>query len=94
MTGRVSGGRNYVRLPVEERVYAIRKPDHPEAKRFGSTWYLPLEVLADDAREMPETVPDDETLEHRARCHCHVCARPQATILWRQRHRKTRGPTS
>ena len=75
----------YKPLAPEERTYAVRRPDDPRAVRFHTQWFLPLEVVSDGARTMPETRPDDETLEHPARCRCQVCRRPQAAILWRRR---------
>jgi hypothetical protein len=75
----------YTPVAEADRKYAVRKPDDPRAVRFHGGWFLPLEVVSDGARTMPETRPDEETLEHRARCRCDVCRRPQATVLWRRR---------
>ena len=84
---------NYTRyrpLAPEERTNGINRPDDPRAVRFHTRWFLPLELLEDGARAMPETRPDAETLEHRALCRCDVCKRPQAAVLWRRRHRTGR----
>jgi hypothetical protein len=75
----------YTPVPPEKRKYAVRKPDDPRAVRYNADWFLPLEVLPDQARSLPETRPDDACLEHPASCRCDVCRRPQATILWRRR---------
>ena len=81
-------GHRYKPKAPEERAYARRKPDDPRAVRFHGTWYLPLEVLPDERRPpVPETVPDEETLQHPASCICPVCRRPQARVL-RQRERR------
>lgn len=76
----------YKPVPKEKRKYAVRKPSDPDAFRVGGVWYLPLPLLPDQAREMPETVPDEETLYHRAYCRCEVCQRPGAVLLWRRAH--------
>lgn len=82
----------YKPMRDEDRTYQVRKPDDPRAVRFGSTWYLPLELLADEQRTMPETIPDAETLAHPAWCMCHVCRRPQATEVWRRWIKKGKQP--
>ena len=79
---------NYTRykpLAAAERVNTVRRPDDPRAVRFHANWFLPMDLLPDSRRQMPETRPDDQTLEHRASCRCKVCRRPQAPILWAQR---------
>ncbi len=76
----------YKPKPAEERIYAKRKPDDPRAVRFLSDWYLPLQLLDDNSREMPETRPDEQILEHGIQCRCVVCRRPEAQALWRARH--------
>lgn len=81
-------GHGYRPLSESERKYAVRKPDDPRAVRWGGEWLLPLDLLPDEARVMPETRPDEETLDHWAGCRCEVCRRPEATILWRRRHRR------
>lgn len=43
---------------AEERIYGVNKPDHPDAVRFHSRWFVPLELLPDEERVMPETRPD------------------------------------
>lgn len=82
-----TAGPSYQPVPVNQRKYAVRKPADPRAVRFKGDWFLPLELADEEAREMPETRPDEETLEHRARCRCTVCQRPQAAVLWRRRAR-------
>jgi hypothetical protein len=46
---------------------------------------LPLE-----ARRMPVTRPDDQTLEHRLTCTCEVCRRPQARKYWKKERQAVR----
>jgi hypothetical protein len=79
-----AAGQRYTPLSPEERVNAVRKPDDPRAVRFHTRWFLPLELLPAERRLMPETRPDDQTLEHRASCTCEVCSRPQARRYWRR----------
>ena len=79
------GGMRYKPVADADRKYRRHKPDDPRAVRFGPHWFLPLELLDDAERVWPETVPDEATLEHRARCTCRVCRRPQAASLWRRR---------
>lgn len=85
-------GMRYKPVADADRKYKRHKPDDPRAVRFRDQWFLPLELLDDAARAWPETVPDEVTLEHRARCTCRVCRRPQAAVLWRRRRaREARG---
>ena len=81
-------GHRYKPKPREERIYTPRKPDHPDAVRFHGTWFLPLQVLPDEQRQLPLTREDAETLEHSAGCACEVCQRPQAAVLWRRARRR------
>jgi hypothetical protein len=78
-------GHRYTLMADEDRTNGRRKPDDPRAVRFHGIWFLPLDLLPEDQRVMPETRPDEETLEHRAICRCDVCRRPQAAVLWRRR---------
>lgn len=78
---------NYTRykpVPLEKRKYAVRKPADPRAFRIRGDWFLPLDLLPDEARVMPETRSDEDILLHRAWCRCEVCRRPEAVILWRR----------
>jgi hypothetical protein len=86
-------GHGYLPLSADERTNGVRKPGDPRAVRFHGQWFLPLELVEEQAREMPETIPDAETLLHWAGCMCRVCRRPQATVLWRRRARTGRAPT-
>lgn len=81
-------GHTYRPKPAGERVYGVRKPDHPEAVRFHGDWFTPLQLLPDDNRELPPTREDAETLEHRASCRCEVCRRPQARQLWKRQRKQ------
>ena len=77
-----NSGTKYTPVPLEKRKTKIRKPDHPDAVCHANTWYVPVEVLPLEARQKPETRPDDDTLLHRTSCRCRVCRRPQAAVLW------------
>jgi hypothetical protein len=80
-------GKRYRPVAPEQRKNRVLKPDHPDAVRFHGNWFLPLELAPDEARDMPATRPDEETLEHRAWCRCEVCTRPAAAELWRRARR-------
>lgn len=89
----------YVKVPLEERKYAVRKPDVPGAVLFHGDWYLPLEVLADDERTMPLTRPDHDAYFHARdktrKCRCDVCLRPESQIwkdIWRAEARSGENP--
>jgi hypothetical protein len=75
----------YKPVPAHQRKNAVRKPRDPRAVRYNGSWFLPLELVPEGRREMPETRPDSDALDHWAGCQCDVCQRPQATILWRRR---------
>jgi hypothetical protein len=83
-------GHGYKPVAEEDRKYGHNKPDDPRAVRFYGTWFLPLDLLPEEDRVMPQTRPDDATLDHRALCRCLVCQRPQAAVLWRHAMRKGR----
>lgn len=89
-----TSGVRYKPKKIAERAYDIRKPDDPRAVRFGSDWYVPFEVLPDEARIFPETVPDDVAYEHAARalpCRCGPCQRPTAGFWFRRYQRQVLG---
>ena len=65
----------YVKLRPEERKIGVNKPDHPDAVRFHTRWFLPLPLIPDDERVDPETRPDVEGIDHKRKCKCHVCRR-------------------
>lgn len=87
---------NYTRYrpkPRSERKYAVNKPDDPRAVRFHGQWYLPLDVLPDEARVMPATRPDCQAYEHMSSnllCRCQVCLRPTAA-RWQRKWRRDHG---
>ena len=85
-----SNGTKY--KPVEQwrRKYGMNKPDDPRAVLYNSRWYLPLELLPDDARVMPATRPDEDAYDHyakRQKCKCDVCRRPEAQ-RWKDKRMK------
>lgn len=76
----------YKPMADEDRVNTVRKPADPRAVRFHGKWFLPLDVLQDEQRAMPETRPDDQAYDHMnvsLLCRCEVCMRPEA-----ERHRR------
>lgn len=78
--------------PVEKaaRKYNVRRPDDPRAVRWYGEWLLPLDLLADEARVMPETRPDTDAYLHvdkPRKCICFVCRRPESE-RWKQMRRK------
>lgn len=84
---------NYTRYkpkPLSERKYAVRKPDDPRAVRWLGDWLLPLEVLPEEERQLPETRPDTDAYEHMEKprkCRCYVCLRPESQ-RWKDQWRK------
>lgn len=86
---------NYYRYkPVadKDRKYAKRKPEDPRAVRWYGVWLLPLDLLDDTDRHIPETRPDTDAYDHMGRglkCQCDVCRRPEAERWqlkwWRER---------
>lgn len=90
------GHKAYTPVPLAERKIGVNRPDHPEAVRFHTRWFLPLDVLPDEERALPETKPDSAAYDHMSKltgCRCSVCRRPQARAhqaRWR-RHQGLRG---
>jgi hypothetical protein len=81
---------SYKPVPLEERKIGVNKPDHPEAKRFHGRWFLPLDVLPEAERTMPETRPDTDGYRHVSkprRCKCYVCKRPESEV-WKDKARR------
>ena len=86
-------GHVYRPVPAAERKRAVRKPQDPRAVRWGGEWLLPLPLIPERLRRMPETRPDSEAYDHMERtfnCRCEVCSRPDAK-RWRNRWRKDNG---
>lgn len=83
----------YKPMADEDRVNKVRKPADPRAVRFHGSWFLPLDLLPDEHRVMPETRSDEEAYDHahkRPRCRCHVCKRPEAE-RFKRRWRREQG---
>lgn len=83
------GGNRYKPVAKKDRKYAVKKPDDPRAVRWRSEWLLPLELLPDKRRRMPETQPDTDAYHHwweNLLCNCSACTRPQAEV-YRKRAR-------
>jgi hypothetical protein len=85
-------GQRYTPKPRSERLIGVNRPDDPRAVRFHTRWFLPLELLPDEERVMPETVPDEVAYEHMSTnifCMCPACRRPEAERYrrrWRRHH--------
>lgn len=90
---------NYTRYKPktpEERVNRILKPDVEGAVFWSGKWRLPLDLLPDELRQFPETVPDEVAYDHAARsrhCRCPICRRPTA-LKWRRRWFREHGGKS
>ena len=80
-----SNGTRYKPKAPEERVYKVRKPAVEGAVWWRGAWRLPLDLVPLEARQWPETRPDEDAYDHASkprRCKCDVCRRPQAR-RWR-----------
>lgn len=85
-----SNGTRYKPKALEERKTRVLKPDDPRAVRWCGKWWLPMELVPEDERQMPETRPDSDAYEHMkttALCWCDVCRRPEAE-RWRKKWRR------
>jgi hypothetical protein len=78
----------YRPLDPDQRKIGVRKPDDPRALRFYGNWYLPLDLLPDADRILPETRDDRECLRHKLGCICQVCKRPQARVWWKRARKR------
>lgn len=88
-----SNHTRYTPVPVEQRKYKVRKPDHPGAVRWHGDWLLPLELMTDEDRRMPQTRPDTDAYDHMTKprkCRCDVCRRPEAQ-RWKDKWRAEHG---
>ena len=78
--------------PKGRRINGRNQPDDPRAVRYNAVWFLPLPLLEDEKRVMPETRSDEEAYDHMSTnllCMCDVCKRPGAERFrarWRQHH--------
>ena len=79
----------YTPVPAEQRKKSRRKPDDPRAIRWKGDWLLPLTLLEEDKRTLPETIPDTVAFDHAYRkyCPCPACRRPTARA-WRKKWRR------
>lgn len=76
-----AGGMKYRPVSAEERRNKVRRPEDPRAVRWYSEWVILPDVLAEEDRVWPETVPDTEAYEHwlvKRGCRCEVCSRPES----------------
>ena len=92
-----SNRTRYTPVPDSERKKKRRKPDDPAAVRWKGDWLLPIPLLPDTKRQLPETRPDTIAFDHayKRKCYCQVCKRPQAR-LWRLKYRRQmrKGPST
>lgn len=87
-----SNHTRYKPMPDSQRKNSVRKPEDPGAVRWYGEWLLPLDLLGDDQRVLPETRPDTDAYDHMTkprRCRCYVCLRPEAK-KWKRQWRKDR----
>lgn len=92
-----SNGTKYTPVPAEQRKNSVRKPEDPRAVRWKGDWLLPLDLLVEDQRQLPETRPDSEAYDHMVkarRCRCAVCRRPEARRWKRMYRRQMRSESS
>lgn len=91
-----SNRTKYTPVPVEQRKNFARKPDDPRAVRWKGDWLLPLTLLDEDERTLPETRPDTVAYDHmmKGRCRCAVCKRPEARRWKRMYLRQMRSESS
>lgn len=84
-----SNRTKYTPVPAEQRKNFSRKPDDPRAVRWRGEWFLPLPLIPEEKRRLPETKPDTIAFDHayKVKCYCSVCRRPQAR-LWRLKYRR------
>lgn len=89
-------GHRYKPKPPAERKNQSRRPDHQDAVRFHGQWFVPLDVLPDGERRMPETRPDTDAYDHASKprsCRCAVCQRPEAR-RWKEKWMRDQGLTA
>lgn len=82
-----SNHTRYKPMPDDLRKNRRRRPDDPRAVRFKGDWFLPLDLLDDAERELPETRPDTDAYDHMTKprkCRCFVCLRPEAQV-WKDK---------
>jgi hypothetical protein len=88
-----SNRTRYTPVPAEQRKNSVRKPDDPRAIRWKGDWLLPLPLLDEAERSLPETIPDTVAFDHawKKECRCPACRRPQARqwrLKWRRQMRR------
>jgi hypothetical protein len=88
-----SNRTTYTPIPPEQRKKISRKPDTPGAFRFRGDWLMPLPLIPEEQRSLPETLPDTVAYDHawKRECRCVVCRRPQAKawrLKWRRQMRR------
>lgn len=65
-------------------VYSKAGPKHQGRKGsyVGHHWFDDIEVIDDELRVMPDTVPHHVVAEHSYKCQCVPCAQYPAELLW------------
>ena len=87
-----ANGVRYRPVAPEERRKKVRKPEDPHAVRWYGEWLILPELVPDDVRSMPETVPDSEAYEHwreKRWCRCEICTRPESR-RWKEKGERDR----
>lgn len=72
--------------------YTRSGPKHQgrRGQYVGHHWYDDIEVLPDDQRVMPDTVPHDVVARHTFGCQCVPCARYPDELRDRLKRRRLR----
>jgi len=65
-------------------VFTRQGPKHTGRKGsyVGHHWFDDIEVIDDDERVMPDTVPHEFVATHRHGCMCPPCQAYPAQLLW------------
>jgi hypothetical protein len=82
-----ANGVRYRPVSDDKRRNKKRRPEDPRAVRWYNQWVILPELVADDDRSMPETVPDSEAYNHwleKRGCRCFICKRPESR-RWKER---------
>ncbi|HQZ85866.1 MAG TPA: hypothetical protein PLB21_09630 [Actinomycetota bacterium] len=88
-----ANGVRYKPVADDERRNKKRRPEDPRAVRWYSEWLILPELVPENFRHMPETVPDSEAYEHWLKkrwCRCEICTRPESK-RWKEKADRERG---
>jgi hypothetical protein len=87
-----ANGVRYRPVAADERRNKVRRPEDPRAVRWYSEWLILPELVPENFRHMPETVPDSEAYEHWLKkrwCRCDICTRPESR-RWKEKAERVR----